>query len=139
MVGTIDPKYVIGEVAARHGIRIDAKDPMMAVVTMNELAMMQMITPVIDRIEAAGPEFEEAYVKTQRRAGLMLSQEVREAASILRAEIQTDIEKARLNASQLILDVQGANKRTLKLVWFAMSMIFAMVVILTLDMMVRWR
>ena len=138
MVGTIDPKYVIGEVAARHGIKIDAKDPMMVVVTMNELAMMQMITPVIDRIEAAGPEFEEAYVKTQRRAGLMLSQEVREAASILRAEIQTDIEKARLNASQLILDVQQANRRTIRLIWRAVFLIFSMVFFLFGCWIARW-
>jgi len=139
MVGKIDPKYVIGEVAARHGIKIDAKDPMMAVVTMNELAMMQMITPVIDRIEAAGPAFEQSYLKTQCRAGLALSHEVRQAAAILRKEIQSDIEKARLNACQLILDVQEANKQTLKPVWFVITMIFAMVVILAADVMVRWR
>jgi hypothetical protein len=28
---TIDPKYLIAEVAARHGVKIDAKDPVMAI------------------------------------------------------------------------------------------------------------
>lgn len=137
MVGTIDPKFVIGEVAARHGIKIDAQDPMMAVVTMNELAMMQMITPVIDRIEAAAPAFEEVILKVHRRAGRLLADEVSQAAAIVRAEIQRDIEEARLNVSQLILDVQQANKQTLRLVWFVMSLIFAMVVILAFSSMVR--
>ncbi len=137
MVGTTDPKFVIGEVAARHGIKIDANDPMMAVVTMNELAMVQAITPVIDRIEAVGPAFEEVILKVHRRAGRLLSDEVSQAAAIVRAEIQRDIEKARLDASQLILDVQQANKQTLRLVWFVMSLIFAMVVILAVRSMVR--
>ena len=39
----LDPKKIVAEVAARHGIKIDAKDPMMAVVTLNELALMQFI------------------------------------------------------------------------------------------------
>src|SRR2546422_2052751 len=94
----LDPKTIIAEVAARHGIKLDAKDPMMAVVTLNELALMQFITPVIERIEAVGPEFEEAGRRTQRRAGKALADEVRQAAAVLRAEIQNDIERARLNA-----------------------------------------
>jgi len=40
---------MLAEVVARHGIKIDANDPMMAVVTMNELAMAQLINPVIER------------------------------------------------------------------------------------------
>jgi len=69
---------------------------------------------------------------------LMLSQEVRQAAAILRAEIQTDIEKARLNASQLILDVQQANRRTIRLIWRAVFLIFSMVFFLFGCWIARW-
>ena len=99
MVGTIDPKYMIGEVAARHGIKIDAKDPIMAVVTLNELAMMQYTASVEERIEGAGKQFERAASRLQELAASVLADEVGKAGIALRSEIQTDIHDARLNAN----------------------------------------
>ena len=52
-MNALDPKRIIAEIAARHGIKLDAKDPMMAVVTLNELALVQFMTPMVERIEAA--------------------------------------------------------------------------------------
>ena len=125
-MNALDPKRIIAEVAARHGIKLDAKDPMMAVVTLNELALMHFITPTVERIEAAGGQFEEAYIKTQRRAGKAIAEEARDAAAVLRAEIQTDIESARLNTRELVLEVHRANKRGIMLRWVGVSLICAL-------------
>jgi hypothetical protein len=108
---TFDPKYFIAEVAARHGVIIDAKDPMMAVVTLNELALMQFTTPVVERIEGVERRFEKAAERLQQLAGGLLAREVTKATVVLRAEIQTDIEDARLNARQLVLELTNAHKR----------------------------
>jgi hypothetical protein len=126
-MNALDPKRIIAEVAARHGIKLDAKDPMMAVVTLNELALMKFMTPMVERIEAAGGQFEEAYIRTQRRAGKAISEEAREAVSVLRAEIQSDIEGARLNARELVLEVHQANKRGIMVRWVAVSLICALI------------
>lgn len=126
-MNALDPKRIIAEVAARHGIKLDAKDPMMAVVTLNELALMQFMTPMVERIEAAGGQFEESYIRTQRRAGKAISEEAREAVSVLRAEIQSDIEGARLNARELVLEVHQANKHGIMVRWVAVSLICALI------------
>jgi hypothetical protein len=122
----LDPRKIVAEVAARHGIKIDAKDPMMAVVTLIELALMQFITPAVERIKAAGDQFEEAYIKTQRRAGEALVDETRRAVAFLRAEIRGDIKNARLHASELVLEVHRANKRGIVLRWVGVSLICAL-------------
>ena len=134
----IDPKYIIAEIAARHGVKIDAKDPMMAVVTLNELVLMQLITPVIERIKAAGPEFEEAARRTQRLAGKALAESVMEAAFVLRTEIQNDIEGARLNASKLILELNEAHNRDSLFRLVALSLMCA-VIIFALGFWIGWK
>jgi hypothetical protein len=134
----IDPKYIIAEIAARHGVKIDAKDPMMAVVTLNELVLMQLITPVIERIKAAGPEFEEAARRTQRLAGKALAESVMEAAFVLRTEIQNDIEGARLNASKLILELNEAHNRNSLFRLVALSLMCA-VIIFALGFWIGWK
>ena len=138
MAGTIDSKRMIAEVVARHGIKIDVKDPMMAVMTMNELAMAQLIDPVIERIEAVGPAFEQAILRVHRLAGEALSQDVRKAAAILRAEIQTDVKNARLNASQLVTELNEAHKRGALLRLAAITMTCA-VIIFFLGFWVGWK
>ncbi len=67
------------------------------------------------------------HIRTQWRAGKAISQEAREAVSGLRAEIQSDIEGARLNARELVLEVHQANKRGIMVRWVAVSLICALI------------
>ena len=71
----------------QHGIRIDADDPMMAVVTLNRLVFEQAVDQVLGRVQSAVRDFETATEKVQVRAGGVLAQEVRECAATLREEI----------------------------------------------------
>jgi len=134
----LDPKKIVAEVVARHGIKIDAKDPMMAVVTLNELALMQFTTPVVERIEDAERRFEKAAERLQERAGGVLTRQVERAASVFRAEIQTDIEDARLNADKMVIELNEAHKRHTLYRLVAVSLTCAVIIFL-LGVWIGWK
>ena len=46
-----DLKRIAAEVSVQHGIRIDADDPMMAVVTLNRLVFEQAVAEVLERVQ----------------------------------------------------------------------------------------
>lgn len=75
----IDLKRMAAEVSIQHGIRIDADDPMMAIVTLNRLVFEAAVAQVLDCIHAAVRDFEMAADKVQVRAGGALAQEVRDS------------------------------------------------------------
>jgi hypothetical protein len=83
---TIDLKRLAAEVSVQHGIRIDADDPMMAVVTLNRLIFESAVAQVLERVQAAARDFETAADKVQVRAGTVLAQEVRECGVSMRQE-----------------------------------------------------
>jgi hypothetical protein len=134
----LDPRKIVAEVAARHGIKIDAKDPMLAVVTLNELALTQFTTPVVERIEDAERRFEKAAERLQECAGGVLTREVERAAIVLRAEIQTDIEDARLNAGKMVLELNEAHKRHTLYRLVATSLTCAVIIFL-LGVWIGWK
>jgi len=110
----------------------------MAVVTLNELALMQFTTPVVDRIEDAERRFEKAAKRLQERAGGVLIREVERAAGALRAEIQTDIEDAQLNARKMVLDLNEAHKRDTLYRLVALSLTCAVIIFL-LGVWIGWK
>ena len=95
-------KRLAAEVSVQHGIRVDPDDPIMAVVTLNRLMLERVIADAANLIGDATQEFNRATERVQIRAGSVVAQEVREAVASIRAEIQKDIESARLNARELI-------------------------------------
>jgi hypothetical protein len=84
----IDLKRLAAEVSVQHGIRIDADDPMMAVVTLNRLVFEQAIAQVLERVQMAIRDFETATDKVQVRAGGVLAQEVRDCGLAMRQEFE---------------------------------------------------
>ena len=93
-MATIDVKRLAAEVSAQHGIRLDSDDPIMAVVTLNQLVFEQSVTAVVDRVASAVRELEQAADKVQARAGIVLAQEVRDCVECLRREMLKDREAA---------------------------------------------
>lgn len=91
-------KRLAAEVSVQHGIRVDADDPLMAVVTMNRLMFERAIGDACHVIENATKDFNCAVERVQLRAGSAIAQEVRECIVRFRAEMQKDVENARLNA-----------------------------------------
>ena len=93
-MATIDVKRLAAEVSVQHGIRLDPDDPIMAVVTLNQLVFEQSVKAVVERIASAVRELEQAADKVQARAGIVLAQEVRDCVASLRREMLKDMETA---------------------------------------------
>jgi hypothetical protein len=126
-MNNIDPKYIIAEVAARHGVKIDADDPMIAIVSLNQLALMELMTPLIESMKLIGSELEESPRMADYRGSEALVEEVRQAAAALRAEIQNDVERARANFyKSLVLELNEVRRRVTRL--RAVSLICAAII-----------
>jgi hypothetical protein len=70
-MATIDVKRLAAEISVMHGIRLDSDDPIMAVVTLNQLVFEQSVSVVVDRVASAVRELEQAADKVQARAGVI--------------------------------------------------------------------
>ena len=84
----------------------------MAVVTLNRLMLERVIGNAASLIGDATQEFNRATERVQIRAGSVVAQEVREAVASIRAEIQKDIESARLNARELINELHQTQSQS---------------------------
>jgi hypothetical protein len=105
-------KRLAAEVSVQHGIRVDPDDPIMAVVTLNRLMLERVIANAANLIGDATQEFNHATERVQIRAGSVIAHEVREAVASIRAEIQKDIESARLNARELINELHQTQSQS---------------------------
>jgi hypothetical protein len=119
----IDVKRLIAEVAARDGIRVEPGDPAFALVTLNQLVLEDIARQISERIHAGVAEFAEAVRKTEARAGKLLAEQVKDAAGELREELQRDIEKARLEANEIVQAVHEAHTKAALIRWFAAGVI----------------
>ena len=116
-------RRLAAEVSAQHGIRIDPDDPMMAVVTLNRLILETAFSQALQSFQSVSAEFNQAAERVQIRVGSTVGQEVRECAAIIREELQKDIDKARLNARELIVEVQRAQSRRSIIRWIAIGIL----------------
>lgn len=69
----MDVEKLIGEVAARNGIRIEPDDPAFALVTLNQLVLEEAVKNLVREIHAATADFESAAEIVQNRAGSMFA------------------------------------------------------------------
>ena len=119
----LDVKRLIGEVAARNGIRVESSDPAFVLVTLNELVLEEIARRLTEEVHSGIAEFTEAVQKTEARAGKILAQQVKDASAELRRELQRDIEDARLQASEIVLDVHRAHRRPAVIRWGSAGLI----------------
>jgi CHASE3 domain sensor protein len=110
---TFDVQRLIAEVAARHKLLLRPDDAAFAIVTMNRLVLEESLETVHTRIIEELSTFENAAQKVQTRAGVALAADVRQAAAAIRAEIQQDVETARLQATKLVQQVDATYRRPL--------------------------
>lgn len=87
-----DFKRLAAEVSAKHGIRVDPDDPMMAVVTLNCLMLESAAEEVEKRVQRALGEFQSAIDRLQIRAGQAIADETRERAGKVRVHRSEDVE-----------------------------------------------
>ena len=121
----IDVHRLIGEVAARNGIRVEPGDPAFAVVTLNQLVLEDAIVQIDKQIRLGIAEFTDAVQKTETRAGKILAEEVREAAAEIRAELQRDVETARVGAREIVHELHRKHTKVALIRWCAADIVLA--------------
>jgi hypothetical protein len=75
---------LIGEVAARTGIKLGRDDPAFALVVLNQLILRSEVEQLVAGVRRSISEFEKAADAIQARAGSTLAKEVRECISAVR-------------------------------------------------------
>ncbi len=119
----LDVKRLISEVAVQNGIRVEADDPLFALVTMNRIVLDEATHKLQDQIQARIAEFEASMQKAERRAGSMLGQMVKESAEQMRQGLQSDIHMAGLKAREFVHLVNEAHRRPALIRWSAVGLI----------------
>ncbi len=72
----MDINRLMAEAIARHGIKLDAADPAMVIVTLNQLMLEDTVHEVADEIRTAAREFEAAGERLQKGLGTALAREI---------------------------------------------------------------
>ena len=124
-----DVKQLIAAVRARNGIRVEPDDPIFALVTINELVLEEVARRVSDEISTRLVAFNVGMDKTERRAGSLLAQDVKEAGAQIRAELQKDIDAAGMKAAYLVYKVDQAHKRPAMMRWITVGLSLAVVLL----------
>jgi hypothetical protein len=127
---TFDVQRLITEVAARHKLLLKPDDAAFAIVTMNRLVLEESLETIHARILEDLGAFQTAAQKVQTRAGIALAADVREAAAALRAEIQEDVEKARLQATKLVQQVEATYREPLSTQRFTIMTLAAVLLVI---------
>lgn len=69
----MDINRLMAEAVARHGVKLDANDPAMVIVTLNRLMLEEAVRGVADEIRKAAKEFDAAGERHPRRpAGMSI-------------------------------------------------------------------
>ena len=122
----LDVKRLIGEVAAKNGIRLESDDPAFALVTLNQLVLEETVCQLNEQIASTLHQFTDALNKAENRAGKVLAQDVKAAAAELRKELNEDITKASLKARELVAEVSRAHSRPVMYKWMALGIVTAL-------------
>ena len=75
----LDLPRLIGEVAARHGIRLEPNDPAFALVTLNQLVLEETAARMAENVSSILTQFSGSLNKTERRVGAILAQDLKSA------------------------------------------------------------
>jgi hypothetical protein len=126
----IDQKQLIGQVAAKNGIRLEPDDPAFALVTLNEAVLQDASAALTQEIRQVLNSFAESLAKTEHRAGKALAQDVNTAAAEMRRELNSDIERASVKANELVMKVSAANTRPAIVKWAAVGSLAALLLFL---------
>jgi Transcriptional activator TraM len=87
-----DVKHLLKEVASRHGVCIGEDDPVLCVITLNELMLEDAANSLAAQIVKAKQEIDEAADKVHKRVALVLAQQFKEYGAKLRQELVEKIQ-----------------------------------------------
>jgi hypothetical protein len=119
----LDLKQLAAKVSVEHGIRVDADDPMMAVVTLNRLVLEQAANEITEGVRSAVRDFEKAAENVQVRAGALVAQRVRDCVGVLRQEMAKEIDDAFTRGPKSIGSVGQTSERPSVQQWVAIGLL----------------
>lgn len=129
-MNSIDAKKLTSEVAARHGVVIREDDPAMALVTMSEIVLEEALRKAEVRLAAVLEEAENRQKRLQQEAISWVQEEVGRVGSTFRAQIQRDIDGARLHARELVVQLSQVYSRTAVRRWVAVGVVSGLILLL---------
>jgi CHASE3 domain sensor protein len=126
----VDVKRIVGELASRHGIRLDVNDPAISIVLVNRLVLEHSTDELVAGIRASMDEFEEAVRKVQTRAGQLVAAEFNDRVGAIRSELQRDIALAGARANEIVYRAEQANRHPVMLRWAVVGTLAALALFL---------
>ena len=127
---SVDAKRLSGEVAARHGLLIREDDPAMALVTMSEIVLEQVLKEAEVRLRGIMSEAEKSQKKSQQDVLVWVQEEMGRAGSALRVQLQRDIDAGRLQARELVVQLSQVYSRSAVRRWVAMGIVSGLLLVL---------
>lgn len=89
----LDVKRLIGEVAAKNGIRLEPDDPAFALVTLNQLVLEETAKRVCNHVSTTLAQFTESLSKGEHLAGRALAHEIKAVAAEIRIDWAADFKR----------------------------------------------
>ncbi len=129
-MGRVDAKKLSGEVAARHGLLIREDDPAMALVTMSEIVLEQVLKEAEVRFRGVLSEAEESQKRSQQDVLVWVQEEMGRAGSALRVQLQRDVDAGRLQARELVVQISQVYARSAVRRWVAVGIVSGLLLVL---------
>ena len=129
-MGPVDTKKLTSEVAARHGLLIRDDDPAMALVTMSEIVLQQVLERAEVRLRALLSDAEIGQKMLQQEALVWVQDEIGHAGGALRVQLQRDIGAGRLQAKELVVQLSQMYSRSAVRRWVALGIASGLVLLL---------
>jgi hypothetical protein len=129
-MGSVDAKKLTGEVAARHGLLIREDDPAMALVTMSEIVLEQVLEDAEVRLRAVLAEAETGQKRLQQEALVWVQEEIGHAGSALRVQLLQDIDAGRLQARELVVQLSQVYSRSAVRRWVAIGIVSGLLLVM---------
>jgi len=126
----VDVERIVGELASRHGIRLDVNDPAISIVLVNRLVLEHSTDELVAGIRASMHDFEEAVRKVQTRAGQLVAAEFNDRVGAIRSELQRDIALAGAKANEIVYRAEQANRHPVMLRWAVVGTLAALALFL---------
>jgi len=129
-MGRVDAKKLSGEVAARHGLLIREDDPAMALVTMSEIVLEQVLKEAEVRFRGVLSEAEKSQKRSQQDVLVWVQEEMGRAGSALSVQLQRDVDAGRLQARELVVQLSQVYARSAVRRWVAVGIVSGLLLVL---------
>ena len=129
-MGSVDAKKLSGEVAARHGLLIREDDPAMALVTMSEIVLEQVLKEAEVRFRGVLSEAEKSQKRSQQDVLVWVQEEMGRVGSALRVQLQRDVDAGRLQARELVVQLSQVYARSAVRRWVALGIVSGLLLVL---------